>query len=100
MAKSSSKWASAQAGRNSRRSLDDITSDLHRADRQSMFEIGKLLAEARDACEHGQWKQWLENEEENHFPWKYRTALNYIAAHALVSKYETVAHLRVPARTI
>jgi hypothetical protein len=98
--KSMSKARPAQAGRNSRRSLDAIAADLHRADRQSMFEIGKLLAEARDACEHGDWKKWLEDEEENHFPWGYRTALNYIAAHEFKSKYETVSHLRVPARII
>jgi hypothetical protein len=98
--KSMSKSRPAQAaGRNSRRSLDAIAGDLHRVDRQSMFEIGKLLAEARDACEHGDWKSWVVNED-NHFPWSYRTALNYIAAHELNSKYETVSHLRVPARTI
>jgi hypothetical protein len=100
MSKSKSKVSPAQAaGRNSRRSLDAIAGDLHRADRQGMFTIGKLLAEARDVCERGEWKKWLENED-NGFSWTYRTALNYIAAYELVSKYETVSHLRVPARTI
>jgi hypothetical protein len=97
--KSMSKSRPAQAGSNTRRSLDAIATDLHRVDRQSMFEIGKLLAEARAACEHGDWKKWLENED-NGFQWSYRTALNYIAAHELNSKYETVSHLQVPARTI
>jgi hypothetical protein len=98
-AKHKRKASPPQAGRNVRRSLDDIATDLHRLDRQNMFEIGRLLAEARDACEYGTWKEWLEDEE-NGFRWSYRTALNYIAAHELASKYETVSHLRVPARTI
>jgi DUF3102 family protein len=89
----------ARAGSNTRRSLDAIAADLHRTDRQSMFDIGKLLTEARDACEHGDWQEWLEDEE-NGFRWSYSTALNYISAHELASKYRTVQHLRVPARII
>jgi hypothetical protein len=87
----------AQAGHNRKRSLDAIAADIHQIERANIFAIGKLLAEAKDACEHGEWSDWLED----HFTeWSHDTALNYIAAYKLASKYERVRNLRVPSTII
>jgi hypothetical protein len=81
---------------NTRRDLADIASDIHALERGSKFDIGKLLIEARDACEHGEWGDWLDRE----FDWSTTTAANYMAAASLRDKFPTVGDLKVPLRTI
>jgi hypothetical protein len=47
---------------NTKRDLVDIAGDIHALERRSIFDIGKLLIEAHEACEHGEWGDWLDNE--------------------------------------
>jgi hypothetical protein len=46
------------------------------------FEIGALLEQAHEACEHGEFLDWIERE----FGWSYRTALRYRSIYALAEK--------------
>jgi FtsZ-binding cell division protein ZapB len=78
------------------RDLDAIAADIHRVKRSKAFEVGALLVEAWDACDHGQWLDWLDSE----FDMTERTAQNYMAAARLKTKYETVSYLPLPARVI
>jgi hypothetical protein len=89
---------STQIGHNSnRRSLDVIAAEIHTLMRRDVFEIGALLAEAREGApgEHGAWQEWLEQ-----FDFGYRTALNYLKAHDLHLKCEMVSLLKVPVTII
>jgi Protein of unknown function (DUF3102) len=81
---------------NTKRDLAVIASDIHALERLRVFDIGKLLIEARDACEHGEWGDWLDRE----FDWSHNTADNYMAAARLEGKFRTVRNLKVPMRTI
>jgi hypothetical protein len=81
---------------NTKRDLAVIASDIHALERLRVFDIGKLLIEARDACEHGEWGDWLDRE----FDWSHDTADNYMAAARLEGKFRTVRNLKVPMRTI
>jgi hypothetical protein len=81
---------------NTKRDLAVIASDIHALERLRAFDIGKLLIEARDACEHGEWGDWLDRE----FDWSHDTADNYMAAARLEGKFRTVRNLKVPMRTI
>src|SRR5437899_2743662 len=85
-----------QKKRNSRRSLAAIALDIQKVECTSIFQIGKLLLEAKDQCEHGEWLDWLSRE----FAWSPRAAHYYIKAAELVSKFATVANLKVPVTTI
>jgi hypothetical protein len=84
------------AGSNTKRDLAAIAVDINTLERRSIFDIGKLLIEARDVCEHGDWYAWLESE----FDWSEDTAENYMAASRLGAKYRTVRDLKVPATTL
>jgi hypothetical protein len=75
---------------NTKRSLDEITADIRT--RVDIFELGKLLVEARNACAHGEWGKWLKDE----FDWSQDTADNYMDAYRLADKFRTVRNLRVP----
>jgi hypothetical protein len=89
---------STQIGHNSkRRSREVIADQIHSLMRRDVFEIGALLAEAREGIpgEHGAWQEWLEQ-----FDFGYRTALNYLKAHNLRLKYEMVSLLKVPVTII
>jgi hypothetical protein len=81
---------------NTKRDLAVIAGDIHALQSRSIFDIGKLLIEARDACEHGEWGDWLDRE----FDWSADTADNYMAAARLADKFRTVRNLKVPMRTI
>src|SRR5262245_23945443 len=81
---------------NSRRTLDAIAGDIHKSERANIFQIGKLLIEAKDRCEHGHWLDWLKDE----FEWTPATADNYMSVARLAAKYKTVLNLQVPARTL
>jgi hypothetical protein len=58
------------------RSLDDIADDIHKLQRNNVFEVGELLLKANAACEHGDWYDWLED----NFEWSEDTAENYMNA--------------------
>ena len=61
---------------NAKRNLHIIASDIHSLERRNVFDVGALLIEAKDACEHGEWMDWLEAE----FDWSDSTANNYMNA--------------------
>jgi hypothetical protein len=84
------------AATNSKRDLAAIAGDIHTLERRNVFEIGKLLIEAHDACEHGEWGNWLDRE----FDWSDDTAGRYMAASRLADKFRTVRNLKIPARTL
>jgi hypothetical protein len=91
------KAAEATAGKsNTKRELADIAGDIHALERRNVFDIGKLLIEAHDGCEHGEWGDWLDRE----FDWSDDTADNYMAAARLADKFRTVRDLKVPMRII
>jgi Protein of unknown function (DUF3102) len=81
---------------NKKRNLDAIASDIHDLERRNIFDIGKLLIEAQDTCEHGNWMQWLDDQ----FEWSNKTAENYMNAFRLKAKFETVSNLKVPVTII
>src|SRR5262245_35755711 len=81
---------------NSPRSLDAIATDIHKNECANVFQIGKLLIEANDQCEHGQWLDWVKRE----FEWSPDTAENYMNVARLAAKLRTVRNLKVPARTL
>jgi hypothetical protein len=86
---------SNQIGHNSKRDLADIAADIHALERNA-FDYGTLLIEAREACERGDWLDWLSEE----FAWSADTADNYMKAARLAAKYRTVRNLKVPMRII
>jgi Protein of unknown function (DUF3102) len=79
---------------NKKRSLDVIGDDLRRL--RNIFDSGKLLVEASEACEHGEWLPWLEI----YFDASEDTARRHMAAYRLSLKYCTVQDLQVPSRII
>jgi hypothetical protein len=93
---STKKSATPKAGHNSKRTLDVIAGEIHALERRSAFDYGKLLIEAKEACEHGTWLRWLDEE----FDWSPDTADNYTAAARLEAKFRTVRNLKVPMRVI
>jgi hypothetical protein len=86
-----------QAGHNNPpRNLAAIAGDIHAIEHRSIFDIGKLLIEAQEACDYGKWMQWLDDE----FQWSDDTADNYMAASRLADRFRTVRNLKVPLRVI
>jgi hypothetical protein len=51
----------------------------------SVVEIGRLLAQASELCEHGEYGAWLET----NFAWSSKTAYRYIAVHTIVQNCHT-----------
>src|SRR6266481_4260021 len=49
---------------------------------ENVVEIGKLLHEASEKCEHGEYATWLKTE----FSWSDQTALNYRSVYNLTQK--------------
>jgi len=75
------------------RPLEIINAELRIAlklDTDNVISIGKLLTEAKDQLPHGAWIPWLRG-----FGIDPRTAQNYMAAHRVSLKYETVSHLKL-----
>ena len=98
MPKSKPKARQAQAGDNHPpRDLDVIAGEIHHLERNNIFAIGRLLAEAKEGApgEYGEWMNWLDQ-----FDWSYDTAENYIDAHNLALKFGTVRNLKVPVTVI
>jgi len=87
---------SAPIKSNTKRDLADIAGDIHSLERRSVFDIGKLLIEAHDACTHGEWGDWLDRE----FDWSDDTAARYMDATRLADRFRTVRNLKVPKRII
>jgi hypothetical protein len=52
---------------------------------QTAIKIGKLLNEAEEQCEHGEYMVWLETE----FDFSYSTSLNYRNAYAFSQKHNS-----------
>jgi len=52
---------------------------------QTAIKIGKLLTEAEEQCEHGEYIAWLETE----FDFSYSTSLNYRNAYAFSQKHNS-----------
>jgi hypothetical protein len=82
--------------KNRRRDLDAIAADIHKAERVNIFQIGKLLIEAKAQCAHGEWLDWLSRE----FDWSADTAHNYMNVADLTAKFGTIRNLPVPATTL
>jgi N6-adenosine-specific RNA methylase IME4 len=61
-----------------------------------IIEIGRLLAECKERCGHGNWLPWLEAE----FGWNERTAQRYISIHELAGKYDNLSDLEVPVSSL
>ncbi|WP_315742227.1 MULTISPECIES: DUF3102 domain-containing protein [unclassified Bradyrhizobium] len=81
------------------RKLDVIGSELQAAmlaEVGSIFVIGRLLLEAQEQLEHGQWREWLAT----NFGGSVSSAWNYQQAAKLAVKYPTVEHLKLQARAI
>jgi hypothetical protein len=94
MTNKAKKSAPVKAGSNIRRSLDAIGADLLK--RTDMFESGKLLDEAKRACEHGEFLPWLEL----YWPYSEDTAERHMAAYHLSTKFRTVRNMKVAPSTI
>jgi hypothetical protein len=77
-------------------SLDDIAAKIHQVRRTSLFDIGALLLEANDQCEHGEWGEWLYDE----FEWSADTADRYMKAAELASKFRKLRNLKLAKSTI
>jgi hypothetical protein len=76
------------------RTLAVITDELRRvlqSGTADSIEIGRLLSEAKDQLDHGQWLPWLQQE----FGYSARTAQNYMRAHKFAGKYENVSDLKL-----
>lgn len=81
------------------RPLDAIAADIHKLDRADLTNIiarGKLLNEANDSCDHGEWLNWLQQE----FAMSQSTAMNYRVTADLAQKFPTVGNLKVPLKII
>jgi DUF3102 family protein len=78
------------------RSLDVIAADIHQLQRNSIFDTGDLLIEAKDQLDHGRFLDWLDSE----FDWSHATAANYMNAARLAAKFLTVRNLPIPARVL
>jgi hypothetical protein len=77
-----------------RRDLKAIATDLQTAMRRestSIIDIGRLLTEANQQLDHGQWLPWLKE----NFAGCASTAHNYMAAAALAVKFPTVGNLKL-----
>jgi Protein of unknown function (DUF3102) len=76
------------------RTIKAITAELHdtlRSETTNLFKIGQLLIEAQEQLPYCGWLSWLRE----NFAMTPRTAQNYMAAHRLATKYETVSHLKL-----
>jgi hypothetical protein len=78
------------------RSLDVIAGEINRIDRDRIFNVGDLLLEARGACEHGKWGEWLIDE----FGWfSPDTAERYMAVARLAAKFRNLRNLQLAKTT-
>jgi hypothetical protein len=85
----------AVRGRN-HRPLDDISADIHKLERESVFAKGDLLIEAKDQLDHGEFLSWVNSE----FEWSKSTAENYMNAARLKAKFPNIGNLKLAKTTI
>ncbi|WP_161855601.1 DUF3102 domain-containing protein [Bradyrhizobium sp. CCBAU 051011] len=78
------------------RSLDTIADDISKLKRDHIFDVGDLLIEAKEQCEHGQWLDWLDDE----FEWSVDTAENYMKVAELASKFRPLRNLKLAKTTL
>jgi Protein of unknown function (DUF3102) len=76
------------------RSLAEIAAEIHKHMRADMFACGRLLNEAREFCEHGEWLDWLAD----NFDWSEDSAARYMAVDKLVTQIPQLRNLKL-ART-
>src|SRR5262245_16936506 len=76
MKKAKKKEPQPQARARNRRSLDVIADEINTLKRDDLFAVGDRLLEARGACDHGEWGEWLYD----NFAWSEDTAENYMNA--------------------
>jgi hypothetical protein len=81
---------------NGNKSLDAIAVEINQLTRRNIIDIGELLLEAKDQCEHGDWLDWLDSE----FDWSPTTADRYMKAATLSSKFPILKNLNIAATTI
>jgi hypothetical protein len=77
------------------RDLKVIIPELHAALRREsadVIAVGRLLTEARDQLDHGEWLPWLE---ENFSMMSVRSAENYMDAARFADKFASVANLKL-----
>jgi hypothetical protein len=78
------------------RPLDTIADDINKLDRGSIFDIGDLLIDAKELCEHGEWLPWLAKE----FDWSVDKAERYMKVAELGSKFRNLRNLGVNSTTL
>jgi hypothetical protein len=69
--------------------LAEISSKIKALEKNSIknvIEIGRLLHEASEQCEHGEYQDWIKRE----FGWSYRSALRYRNAYEFAQKCQIV----------
>jgi hypothetical protein len=69
--------------------IKDEMRGLYRKSAPIIFEIGKLLAEAKKTLDHGDFIPWVEQS----LPFDIRTAQQYMKIYRFFSKYESVSYL-------
>jgi Protein of unknown function (DUF3102) len=93
MAKTKAKAKPAPPGDNKRlpeiaKAIKAIEKALDKLTLPKVLEIGKLLHEADEKCEHGEYMKWVANE----FEWSHQTSLNYRNLYDF-SKFPNVGNL-------
>jgi hypothetical protein len=77
------------------RSLDVIAGEIHALERKGVIEVGKLLLEANEQCEHGQWLAWLDAN-----GWSASTAERQMKVARMAAKFPKLANLKVAKGTL
>jgi hypothetical protein len=78
------------------RELDAIAADIHLRGRTNIIAVGRLLNEAHEACKHGDWGQWLNDE----FEWSGTTADRFRAVATLAELFPKLGKLQLAPTTL
>ena len=78
------------------RTLGTIADDIHTLARTNIFDVGDLLLEAKEQCEHGDWLNWLHDE----FGWSWDTAERRMRVAELGAKFSNLRNLKLAATTL
>jgi hypothetical protein len=74
------------------RPLATIARDIRSLERRNIFGVGRLLIEAKESCEHGDWLSWFKT---SAFSFKQATAERYMSAARLAAEFRTVRNLKL-----